>query len=611
MQEKNYKQNTQEDFKNVLNSESLAKESKGNVLLVTALTGLGYNIAPHFGMYQIINYLRHHNLPCDMYDRDLEFFKKTDFNEEAVLKSIRESKYDVIGISVSHHKGRGKQVMIDDLDLIWKMRNAAKEAGAKMPVFVAGGQAAALNHKVWLDLGIDLIVLGYGEKTFYDICKKYFEIPKKVRKTSALIEVAETLRGVSFKTENGIYRYTPTHHVTKEFFSELFLEFPKKYNMPYKAFWNILRESSAPQMGGSEFIYENVRVYTTSHCPRNCGFCNSGQFLREMTVSEDNLMIDKKGMRTSAGTQKLIQADPQELIDLIMFYIKKYGAKSFLFSDDDFALKSKLNRVEGFCKLVKEYKRKGMMDEKVQFHCQTHVTDWLTNKKEANVDLIKEVVSAGFKSISVGVETFSDKTLLESSINKVGYKNTHARAVLDAMLDNGIVPQVNVILGIPEYSVEDLLETADTALEYLVKGCDLSLSRNLMALPGSPVYESGLFKVDYDTWTHPVTNKEIKIPYSVIPKNPLVANAMEVFDTVAEKKLQEVKKKMKWDEAGKSAPKRVIEIAALTCLPKLLGRDDLTPKYEKVLNEVLDGKHRKNAGMSYDEIAGQAEAQAV
>ena len=132
-----------------------------------------------------------------------------------------------------------------------------------------------------------------------------------------------------------------------------------------------------------------------------------------------------------------------------------------------------------------------------------------------------------------------------------------------------------------------------------------------MALPGSPVYESGLFEVDYDVWTHPVTKKEVKIPYSVIPKNPLVAKAMEVFDDVAEKKLQEVKKKMKWNEAGKSAPKRVIEIAALTCLPKLLNRDDLTAKYERVLNEVLSGKHRKNAGMSYDEIAGQVEVRAV
>jgi radical SAM superfamily enzyme YgiQ (UPF0313 family) len=604
MSENSYNQNPAKKSNSTLTSVSVAKEGQGNVLLVTALTGLGFNMAPHFGMYQILNYLRYKNLKCDMYDRDLEFFKKTNFDENAVLADIKEGKYDVIGISVSQHKGRGKQVMIDDLDLIWKMREAAKASG-KMPIFVAGGQAAALNHKQWLDSGIDLIVLGFGEKTFSDICEKYFTIPKPIRNVSNLIDIAESIRGVSFKAKNGIYRYTPTRHVTKELFTELFLDFPKKYDMPFKAFWDIMKQNTANsgQMGASEFIFENVRVYTSSHCPRMCGFCNSGQFLKEMTVSEDDLMIDKEGLRFSTGRQKLIQLDPKELIDLIMYYIKKYGAKSFLFSDDDFALKSKLNRVKGFCKLVREYKEKGLMDESVQFHCQTHVTDWLGSDKKANVELIKDVVSAGFKSISVGVESFTDRVMMEPSLNKNGYTNENARDVLDTMLANGIVPQVNVILGIPEYTPEDLLETANAAIEYLVKGCDLSVSRNVMALPGAPIYESGLYEVDYDTWTHPVTDKVMKIPYSIIPKDPLVAKAMEVFDIEAQKKLEEVKKKMNWND--KTAPKRVIEIAALTCLPKLLNRDDLTPKYEKVLDDVLAGKYRQNAGVSYDEIAGQ------
>ena len=62
--------------------------------------------------------------------------------------------------------------MITDLELIWRMRTAAKSSG-KIPMFVAGGQAAQLNYKQWLDLGIDLIVNGYGEETFHNICKNY------------------------------------------------------------------------------------------------------------------------------------------------------------------------------------------------------------------------------------------------------------------------------------------------------------------------------------------------------------------------------------------------------------------------------------------------------
>jgi len=361
--------------------------------------------------------------------------------------------------------------------------------------------------------------------------------------------------------------------------------------MPHETFWNILRDNNADKdLGASKFVVENVRLYTTSHCPRRCGFCNSGQFLHEASAPENDLMIDKTGMRFSAGRQKLIQLDAKELMELVMFNAKKYGAKSILFSDDDFALKSKHNRVMEFCKLVMEYKQKGLMDKDFVFNCQTHVSDWLTgSNKEVNVELIKTVKAAGFGSISVGVETFTDRVIVSPSINKAGYKSKHAQAVLNCMIDNGIVPQVNVILGVPEYTVDDLLVTIDVALDFIIKGCDLSLSRQLLALPGAPIYESGMYKVVYDKWTHP-SGKEVKIPDYFIPNDPKVAYAMEHFDVEARKELDKVIKKMNWGD--KNPPKRVIAISAVAVLPRLLGRDDLSPKYYKILDDVLAGKLR-------------------
>ena len=156
------------------------------------------------------------------------------------------------------------------------------------------------------------------------------------------------------------------------------------------------------------------------------------------------------------------------------------------------------------------------MNKEVSFNCQTHVTDWLTDNKEANRELIEAVAKAGFGSISVGVETFTDRVITAPSINKAGYRSKHAQAVLNTMIDNGIVPQVNVILGVPEYTVDDLLVTVGIALDFIIKGCDLSLSRQLLALPGAPVYESGLYKVVYDKWIHP-NGKEVKIPDYFVP----------------------------------------------------------------------------------------------
>ena len=572
----------------------LKNKNSDKVLLVTAATGLGFNYAPHFGMYQILNYLKYKDISCDMYDRDLELFKKAEIYENDVMESLKKGKYDIVGISVSQDRVLGEQKMIADLELIWKMREAAKISG-KMPIFVAGGQAAQLNYKQWLDLGIDLIVNGYGEKVFYDLCKRYFNSPKELRNAKDFVKLIDNMtseiRGVSYKDPKDVYRYIPAPTVDDKLFKELFLKFPQKYDMPHEIFWNILRDNNADKdLGASKFVVENVRLYTTSHCPRRCGFCNSGQFLHEASAPENDLMIDKTGMRFSAGRQKLIQLDAKELMELVMFNAKKYGAKSILFSDDDFALKSKHNRVMEFCKLVMEYKQKGLMDKDFVFNCQTHVSDWLTgSNKEVNVELIKTVKAAGFGSISVGVETFTDRVIVSPSINKAGYKSKHAQAVLNCMVDNGIVPQVNVILGVPEYTVDDLLVTIDVALDFIIKGCDLSLSRQLLALPGAPIYESGMYKVVYDKWTHP-SGKEVKIPDYFIPNDPKVAYAMEHFDVEARKELDKVIKKMNWGD--KNPPKRVIAISAVAVLPRLLGRDDLSPKYYKILDDVLAGKLR-------------------
>ena len=363
---------------------NLGRQNSGKFLLITAATGLGINYAPHFGMYQILNYLRHNKISADIYDRDLELFKRATIYENNVMESLKKGEYDVVGISVAQDRWHGEQKMITDLELIWRMRTAAKSSG-KIPMFVSGGQAAQLNYKQWLDLGIDLIVNGYGEETFHNICKKYFEIPTKSRKVSEFFKSIEEVRGISYRDEKGIYRYIPATAIDKKTFNKLFFEFPRKYEMPHKIFWDIIRKEMANNdMGASEFIAENVRLYTTSHCPRRCGFCNSGQFLPEAAASEDDLMIDKKGMRFSSGKQKLIQLEAKELMELVMFNVKKYGAKSILFSDDDFALKSKHNRVKEFCKLVIDYKERGLMDKNFRFNCQTHVSDWLDNNKQPN-----------------------------------------------------------------------------------------------------------------------------------------------------------------------------------------------------------------------------------
>ena len=129
---------------------------KTSVLLITGKAEKGFNIAPPIGVYQLLNYLVQRNHDCEIFDQEIE-------TEAEYLKNVEAGKYDVIGMSVSHDH------MPEDLDLYWRFKFASEKSD-KRSIFIAGGQEATLNWKQWLQLGVDLIFLGFAEKILLQFC---------------------------------------------------------------------------------------------------------------------------------------------------------------------------------------------------------------------------------------------------------------------------------------------------------------------------------------------------------------------------------------------------------------------------------------------------------
>jgi len=75
---------------------------------------------------------------------------------------------------------------------------------------------------------------------------------------------------------------------------------------------------------------------------------------------------------------------------------------------------------------------------------------------------------------------------------------------------------------------------------------------------------------------------------------------MEVYDDEVRKVLEKVRKKMNWGD--KNPPKRVVQMAGLTCLPELLGKKELTAKYAKIFEDVLSGKCKGTDGFAYADV---------
>jgi len=578
------------------NSTSINPSKKGNgrVLLITGCSGLGFNLAPHFGVYQLYNYLIQHGIMCDLYDRDLELNNWSEKGETDFRRNLENGVYDVVGISVAHDKVLGEQKMLADLDLLWRLR-AASDKSDRNPLFIAGGQAATLNWKQWLKLGIDLIFLGFAEKSLYEVCKRIISQTIYDKKEVSIGELVEGIPGLAYQArgKEGNDCYVPAEPVTEELFKELFFELPQNYDMPYQTFWDLLENQAADnQMGGSEFIFQNVRIYSTSHCPFRCGFCNSQSFLPESITKKENLMTEREGIIFSKGKMRIIQLTAEDLGQLILYYINKYGAKSFLFSDDDFLVGSKngLDRVREFCNIILNYKKMGLIPMGVRFSCQTRVANFLIGKeKTVDRELIQLMVDAGWLSCSLGIETFSNKMLKAPSINKIGITSHDCQIVTDVMIETGMIPQVNIILGIPEYTKEELMETVQCAVDYIKKGCDLSLSRQLLALPGAPIYRADHYELAKVIWTHPISGEEVEIPDYFIPEDTTIAYTMEKFDEAAQVELDRVISKMDWED--KIPAKRVIAVAALVGLGKLLNMPLIADELQGVLDGILTGEH--------------------
>jgi len=538
----------------------LQKNVNPRVLLVIGKSQSGNTISPPIGLYKLKNYLHQRNISCDVLAMDLHSI-------DSALEKTRCGNYQIIGFSLSHWS------LIDDLAALWQFREAASQLD-NPPLFIAGGQEAAMNAKQCLQMGIELIFLGFAEKTLYEFCVRYRDIQAAVRRIP-VEEIAGSLEGLAYLNSDGQMVFREATALNQQYFEDISYQQLFSMEVPYREFWEALRQKQSDTSLGSTFVFEFVRIYTASHCPRRCGFCNSQSFL---PISQ--------GCPT-----KIIHLSADQISDLLLFYIDYYGARGFFFSDDDFPLgnKSGIQRVEQLCDLILEHKACGRMRSATNFSCQARIADFLLpkvgDKREVNIPLLKLMASAGFNSIAMGVETFSDRLLRVPSINKIGVNSNNCFDVLDAMLNAGMTPLINIILGIPEATRSELLDTLRIAVYYVTKGCEINVSGPLYALPGAPMLQHSNYQIAYRQWTHPETHQTFSIENYFIPEDALVAKVSANYETEFETHLELLAIKHNWN--GKIIHKRAKNVLAIIVATRLLGDFDLADQFEEILDALI------------------------
>ncbi len=518
--------------------------------------------APPIGLYRLQHHLLKSGILCDVLDLSIQ----PELEGEYVSK-VEKGNYDVIGFSVTHHN------MVPELEFLWKLRNASKKS-TKRCLFIAGGQEASLNYEQWLRSGIDLILLGFAENTFRELCLRLSnELDKE------LLEILEEMEGYAVQDRNGEIIYRPARVLTKSDFKELSFNTVLELEIPYQLYWRKLsKDANNFNFHKNIFIPETVRLFTSSHCPHNCGFCSSRSFIPLSQNRKSQVFI------LSAA----------EVHQLIIHHIKKYGAKGFLFSDDEFIFNSKIgiNRAFEFCELLIRSKDKGEIPKGIVFNCQARIDAFLNkglnNEKVVNWELIISLRDAGFHSFGIGIETFSNRLIKCRSINKGKFTENDCRRVLDALLSIGLVPTINVILAIPESRIEDLIHTIEVAVEYFQKGAQIAVTSLMDSFPGSTVHASDQYKIAIKEWMNPYTKEIVKISDYVIPNEKRIKN---IVGQIREKASSELEKFCKYGGWSKeNTPKPVTGLTIFIGVAKLLGYNKLADDITRIIYESISKK---------------------
>jgi len=589
-------------------------------------------VSPPLGLYRLKNYLERRDIDCDILDLSL-----TDGHFKDSLEKISSGYYDVIGAGVDSEK------IVRYFDMLHDIRSRVEKSGKKSMI-VCGGQGGAHAYKSYIVNGkADAVLLGFAEKNFYELCRSF----EKNRDKHISI-YAKNIEGVAFPSDKKFTKIikNPTKPLTEEEFVSLNYDEIKDLHIPYKDYWDYTYAEGAAALnlskdGGAKkvtdphseiptessdtqkFFVETIRLYTSSHCFWKCGFCSSHSFLRmsNATMEKEEKIPEKpKDGKTismnalaSCGSQPhpVYRISPEQIYDLIVRHCKKYDPKVILFNDDAFWDGSDpgFKHILDLCDLIINGKNTGKIKKDVIFNCQAKIGDFIIKKpiRRLHDDLIIRLKKAGFYHFGTGVETFAERLLMVPSINKKGNvseKDQHL--VIQGLLKYGFSPSVNVILFVPETTIEELFHVMKVSTEYMLKGTQIAMTPLLRTHEGAGITEmikKGLtpIKASYAQWSDPVTKEVFKHPLYAIPLNKQLADFIKQFnikeyddmERISKVEQDRIVKKSGWD--SKVVPRPVTALAVFITLSKYLKKDDWAEYFENSVYKILSRNNYASA----------------
>ncbi|MBD3379605.1 MAG: radical SAM protein, partial [Candidatus Omnitrophica bacterium] len=548
----------------------------------------GVFIAPPFGLYRMKSYLEKKGLA------DVEVFDPNLYPEDALKRAraiVSEGKFDIIGFSLTHVN------MSDEMRWIEALKTESLDEDMEWPLLIGGGTEATHNYKEWLKhSSLNGIVMGYGEKALEGIIQRmdsfegklnmkwHSDLPmylalnllKHILKRHAPPmnpeEVLRGIKGVALRRVTGGIEMNPALPVEQDAFQELtFFNAPVE-NIPYKEYWDINKADFDPEnMATRGATIKTIRLFTSSHCRNNCGFCSSCNFL--------NAATGKKYV-------PVFRLSPENMHQLVLESVRLHNPEGIFFNDDDFIIDrgSGRERVLQFCRLVSESKKKGDIPSELKLYCQTKVKNIAspvytpdgrdTGDYRVDEELLETMKEAGFILIAMGVESFSSEMLAKPSIDKK-VRSDRGVAAIKGVREADMIPLMNIIMLPPEITPQTFAETSDTVIEQIKRGAQLSLAPFVEWFPGSGISP----KVKSGEYPHTTTrvyssrrDRFVEYPVTVLPIDPRMRKAALELEEQASRILAHLKRDENWPY--RYPPQLIRGLTYMAAVFRSLDRED-------------------------------------
>jgi len=302
-----------------------------------------------------------------------------------------------------------------------RIAKRAKTSGCT--VVMGGPHPGYVDEEILSTKKVDFIVRGEGEVTFS-------ELVGALGKTDRALH---SVQGVSFLAEGAVVRTSP-----RPFIEDL-------DNLPLPARHLIsLDDYQRTKIGGRPI----TPLITSRGCPYQCAFCASSHFW---------------------GT-KIRMRSVASVLDEIAEIHHRYHFNAVAFVDDTFNLMPK--RVIEICQ--------GIVERKLDlwWWCLSRIDLLLRNEA-----MVKEMVRAGAKSVFIGVESSSSKTLEEL---KKGFHVDETVQAVEMLKRNGLEIHASYILG----GLHDTVKTIHDTIRF-AKKLDTNVAQFaiLTPYPGTAVYQ--------------------------------------------------------------------------------------------------------------------------